>query len=234
MSGRWLLLSLGVVGALGGCDLPPGSNEESEGLEALQAARDKADAARYVVAVDTACCDRDGNRLSQRLQFAPRLTRSWQNGRVVGWQRLAPAGAGREREVSYSLRHGRGCYDRHRAAEFDRTGVIEMRRGIVVPEELIDEAELTESGDRTVIRLRGPISERGTRVEARLYLDRAGRPVRKLERVAFVSRRPPRRWSERRYRYPARLDLGRPPGPRCEKPAPAGPPSPRPLAGHPG
>jgi hypothetical protein len=199
MSGRWLLLSLGVVGALGGCDLPPGSNEESEGLEALQAARDKADAARYVVAVDTACCDRDGNRLSQRLQFAPRLTRIWQNGRVVGWQRLAPAGAGREREVSYSLRHGRGCYDRHRAGEFDRTGVIDMRRGIVAPEELIDEAELTESGDRTVIHLRGPISERGTRVEARLYLDRAGRPERKL-------------------------------GP----PAPAGPPSPRPLAGHPG
>jgi hypothetical protein len=234
MSRRWLLLSLSLVGALGGCDLSSGSNDEAEGLEALQAAREKADAARYLVALDTACCDRDGNRLSQRLQFAPRLTRIWQNGRVVRWQRFAPAGARQERDVSYSLRHGRGCYDRHTAGEFERTGVIEMRRGIVVPQELIDEAELTESGGRTLIRLRGPISERGTRVEGRLYLDRAGRPVRKLERVAFVSRRPPRRWYERRYRYPDRLDLTPPPGPRCETPPPAGPRTPRPLENHPG
>lgn len=234
MSRRWLLLSLSLVGALGGCDLPLGSNEESEGLEALQAAREKADAARYLVALDTACCDRDGNRLSQRLQFAPRLTQVSQNGRVVLWQRLAPGGAHRERDVAYSLRYGRGCYDRHTGQEFEWTGVIEMRRGIVVPKELIDEAELTSSGSRDLIRLRGPISERGTRVESRLYLDRAGRPLLKLERVAFVSRRPPRRWSERRYRYPDRLDLAPPPGPRCEKPPPAGPPSPRPLAGHPG
>jgi hypothetical protein len=234
MGRPWLLLSLGLVGALGGCDLPLVANEESEGLAALQAAREKADAARYLVALDTACCDRDGDRLRQRLQFAPRLTRISQNGRIVLWERLAPGGARQERDVSYSLAHGRGCYDRHTAGEFDRTGVIEMRRGIVVPQELIDEAELTQSGGRTLIRLRGPISERGTRVEGRLYLDRGGHPVRMLERVAFVSRRPPRRWSERRYRYPRRLDLGRPPGPRCEKPPPAGPPSPRPLAGHPG
>ena len=232
MSRLWLLLSLSLVGALGGCDLSLGSNEESEGLEALHAARDKADAARYLVALDTACCDRDGNRLSQRLQFAPRLTKVWQNGRVVLWQRLAPASARQER--AYFLRHGRGCYDRHTAGEFERTGVIEMRRGIVVPQELIDDAELTESRGRTFIRLRGPISERGTRVEGRLYLDRAGRPARKLERVAFVSRRPPRRWYERRYRYPDRLDLGTPPGPRCEMPPPAGPPTPPPLARHPG
>jgi hypothetical protein len=234
MSRAWLLLSLSLVGALGGCDLPLGSNEESEGLEALQAAREKADAARYLVALDTACCDRDGNRVSQRLEFAPRLTRISQNGRVAGWQRLAPGGAPREREVSYSLRHGRGCYDRHTAGEFERTGVIEMRRGIVVPKELIDEAELAESGGRTLIRLRSPISERGTVVESRLYLDRAGRPVLKLERVAFVSRRPPPRWSERRYRYPEKLDLGSPPGPRCKMPPPAGPPGTPPLAGHPG
>jgi hypothetical protein len=122
MSRRWLLLSLSLVGALGGCDLPAGSNEESEGLEALQAAREQADAARYLVALDTACCDRDGNRLSQRLQFGPRMTQIWQNGRVVGWQRLAPGAARRERDVSYSLRHGRGCYDRHTAGEFERTG----------------------------------------------------------------------------------------------------------------
>lgn len=234
MSRGWLLLSLSLVGALGGCELPLGSNQESEGLEALQAAREKADAARYLVALDSACCDRDGNRLSQRLEFAPRLTRISQNGRVVGWERLAPRGAPREREVSYSLRHGRGCYDRHTAGEFDRIGAIEMRRGIVVPQELIDEAELAESRGRTVIRLRGPISERGTRVESRLYLDRTGRPVLKLERVAFVSRRPPRRWSERRYRYPERLDLGSPPGPRCKMPPSAGPPATPPLAGHPG
>jgi hypothetical protein len=234
MGRPWLLLSLGLVGSIGGCDLPLGSNEESEGLEALQAAREKADAARYLVALDTACCDRDGNRLGQRLQFAPRLTQIWQNGRIVLWERLAPGGASKERDVSYSLRHGRGCYDRHTVGEFDRTGVMEMRRSIVVPQVLIDEAELTESRGRDLIRVRGPISERGTRVENQLYLDRAGRPLRKLERVAFVSRRPPRRWSERRYRYPERLDLGRPPGPRCEKPPPAGPPSPRPLAGHPG
>jgi hypothetical protein len=145
MSRRWLLVSLSLVGALGGCDLPPGSNEDSEGLEALRAAREQGDATRYLVALDTACCDRDGNRLSQRLQFAPRLTQIRQNGRVVLWQRLAPAGARRERDVSYSLRQGRGCYDRHAAGQFDRTGVIEMRRGIVVPQELIDEAELTES-----------------------------------------------------------------------------------------
>jgi hypothetical protein len=233
MSRLWLALSLSLVGALGGCDLPPGSNEESEGLEALQAAREKADAARYLVALDTACCDRGGNRLSQRLQFAPRLTQIWQNGRVVLWQRLAPGAARQERDVSYSLRHGLGCYDRHTAGEFERTGVIEMRRGIVVPQELIDEAGLTESGGRTLIRLRGPISERGTRVEGRLYLDRAGRPVRKLERVAIVSRRPPRRWYERRYRYPDRLDLDPPPGPLCGTP-PAGPRPPRPLTSHPG
>jgi hypothetical protein len=66
VNGRpWLLLSLGLVAALGGCDLRLGSNEESDGLESLQAAREKADAARYLVALDTACCDRDGNRLSQ-------------------------------------------------------------------------------------------------------------------------------------------------------------------------
>jgi hypothetical protein len=46
------------VGALGGCDLPVGSNAESEGLGELQAAREKADAARNLVALDTACCDR--------------------------------------------------------------------------------------------------------------------------------------------------------------------------------
>ena len=233
MSRRWLLLSLSLVGALGGCDLPGGSNEESEGLEALHAAREKVDAARYLVALDTACCDRDGNRLSQRLQFAPRLTQIWQNGRVVLWERHEPDGARRERDVSYSLRHGRGCYDRHAAGEFERTEVIEMRRGIVVPQELIDTAELTESGGRTLVRLRSPISERGTRVEARLYLDRAGRPVRMLDRVRFVSRRLPRRWYERRYRYPDRLDLGPPPGPLCERP-PAGPRTPRPLTSHPG
>jgi hypothetical protein len=85
-----------------------------------------------------------------------------------------------------------------------------------------------------LIRLRWPISERRTRVEGRLYLDRAGRPVRKLERVAFVSRRPPRRWSERRYRYPGRLDLDPPPGPLCETPPAAGPRTPPPLASHPG
>lgn len=50
MSGRWLLLSLSLVGALGGCDLPVGSNEESEGLKALQAAPEKADAARFTLA----------------------------------------------------------------------------------------------------------------------------------------------------------------------------------------
>ena len=106
-----LLLSLSLVGALGGCDLPPGSNDGSEGLEALQAAREKADAARYLVALDIACCDRDGNPVSQRLLFATRLTQISQDGRVVLWQRLAPGGAGRESELSYSLRHGRGCYD---------------------------------------------------------------------------------------------------------------------------
>jgi hypothetical protein len=233
MSRAWLALSLTLVGALGGCDLSPGSNEDSAGLEALQAAREKANAARYLVALDTACCDRDGNRLSQRLQFGPRLTQISQNGRVVLWERLARGGARRERDVSYTLRHGRGCYDRHTSEEFERTGVVEMRRGIVVPQELIDETRLTESGGRTLIRLRGPISERGTRVEGRLYLDRAGRPVLMLERVAFVSRRPPRRWYERRYRYPDRLDLGPPPGPRCET-TPAGPPTPRPLSSHPG
>src|SRR5918992_4120923 len=233
MGRSWLLLSLGLVGALGGCDLPVGSSEDSEGLEALQAAREKADASRYLVALDTACCDRDGHRLRQRLQFAPRLTRISQNGRVVLWQRLAPASARQERDVSYSLRHGRGCYDRHTGEEFERVGVIEMRRGIVVPKELVDEAEFADSGGRNLIRLRGPVSERGTRVESRLYLDRAGRPLLKLEGVAFVSRRPPRRWSERRYRYPERIDLGPPPGPLCKTTA-KGPPSPRPSAGHPG
>jgi hypothetical protein len=101
------------VGALGGCDLPFESDGESEGLEALRAARATADAARYLVAVDTDGFDREGNRLTQRLEFAPRLTRIWQKGRVVLWERLAPRGASRERDVSYSLRHGRGCYDRH-------------------------------------------------------------------------------------------------------------------------
>jgi hypothetical protein len=234
MGRPWLLLSLALVGALGGCDLPHQTDGESEGLEALRAARAEADAARYLVAVDTGGFDREGNRLGQRLEFAPRVTRISQNGRVVGWERLAPGGAGRERDVLYSLRHGRSCYDRHSGEDFERSATIEMRRGIVVPQELIEEAELDESGDRTSIRLRGPISERGTRVEGRLYLDRAGRPVRKLERVAFVSRRPPRPWSERRYRYPARLDLGSPPTPVCETPPPAGPRSPPPLAGHPG
>lgn len=204
MGRPWLLLSLGLLGTIAGCDVWDGSNEESAGLEALQAAREKADAARYLVALDVACCDSDGNRVSQRLEFAPGLTVISQHGRVVLWER---------RDVSYSLSGSRRCYERH--TDFVRADLIEMRRGIVVPQELIDEAKLTESGGRTLIRLRGPVSERGTRVEGRLYLDRGGRPVRKLERVAFVSRRPPRRWSERRYRYPVRLDLGRPPGPRC-------------------
>jgi hypothetical protein len=62
MGRPWLLLSLGLAAALGGCDLRLGSNEESEGLAALQAAREKADTARYLVALDTACCDRDGRR----------------------------------------------------------------------------------------------------------------------------------------------------------------------------
>jgi hypothetical protein len=84
---------LKAVATLGGCDLPVGSNAESEGLGELQAAREKADAARYLVALDTACCDRDGNRLRQRLQFAPGVTRILQNGRVVLWQRPAPGGA---------------------------------------------------------------------------------------------------------------------------------------------
>jgi hypothetical protein len=55
-----LLLSLVLVAALGGCDPRIGSNEESKRLAALQAAREKADTARYLVALDTACCDRDG------------------------------------------------------------------------------------------------------------------------------------------------------------------------------
>ena len=76
----------------------------------------------------------------------PRLTQISQNGRVVLWQRLARGGTRRERDVSYSLRRGQGCYDLDTGADFERTGVIEMRRGIVVPQELIDEAELAESG----------------------------------------------------------------------------------------
>jgi hypothetical protein len=144
MDRPWLSLSLALVVALGGCDLPLESDGEAEGLEALRAARSEADAARYLVAVDRLGFDSEGNRLSQRLEFAPRLTRISQNGRVVLWQRLAPGGARRERDVSYSLRHGRGCYDRHSGEEFERVGVIEMRRGVVVPRELMHEAELDE------------------------------------------------------------------------------------------
>jgi hypothetical protein len=234
MDRAWLSLSLALVVALGGCDPPLESDGAAEGLEALRAARAEADAARYLVAVDMLGFDSEGKRLSQRLEFAPRLTRITQNGRVVLWQRLAPGGARRERDVSYSLRHGRGCYDRHSGEEFERVGVIEMRRGVVVPRELMHEAELDEVGVRTVIRWRGPPSERGTRVEGRLYLDSAGRPVLNRERIAWLSRRPPRARYERRYRYPAKLDLRPPPRPPCKTLPPAAPPSPRPLAGHPG
>jgi hypothetical protein len=223
MGRRWLLLSLGLVGALGGCDLPLGSNEESQGLGALQAARETADGARYLVALDTACCDRDGNRLRQRLQFAPGLTRISQNGRVRLWER---------RDVSYTLREGRRCYERH--TEFERADTLEVRSGIVMPRFVIHEAELDDSDGDVLIRYRGPVSERGARVEGRLYLDRAGRPVRRRERIAWAATgRPYGSWYGRRYRYPAKLDLGPPPGPLC-KTAVKGPASPRPLAGHPG
>jgi hypothetical protein len=209
--GRWLLLSLGLVVAVGGCDLPVGSDDGSDALEALQAARREGRAARYLVVQDSGGVDSAGRRLRQRISFAPGLTVISRNRRVVLWER---------RDVSYLWRSGRRCYDRH--TEFEHGDLIEMRRDIVVAAALVDEAELVDSDHRTVVRWRGPIAERGYRVEGRLYLDRVGRPVLKRERTAWAGGRPYGPRYERRYRYPARLDLGRPPGPRCRAAARGG------------
>jgi hypothetical protein len=191
---RRSLLSLGVAIALGSCGGCEDSSENSEGLEALQAARAKARAARYLVAVD------DGG---QRIEFAPGVTVISRRGRVLLWAR---------RDVEYALSTGRGCYERH--TDFERADLVEVRRDIVVPQALIDEAELAESGGHPLIRWRGPVNERGSQVEGRLYLDRARRPVLKRERIVWAVRHPRGGWLDRRYRYPANLDLD-PPEPRC-------------------
>jgi hypothetical protein len=52
--------------------------------------------------------------------------------------------------VSYSLRKDRECYQRPSGEGFERVGMIDMRRGVVVPKELLHEAELAEARGRTV------------------------------------------------------------------------------------
>jgi hypothetical protein len=187
-------LALGLIGALGGCAIPGGSGGDA--LEALQAARARARAAPYLTVFDK------GRR---SVQFAPGLTVIWRNGDLLVWER---------RDVSYTLRKDRGCYDR--TTEFERADDRELRRDIVVPEALIEDVELAGSEDHREIRWHGPPAEEGYRVEGIVYLDRTGRPVRKRERTRWLSGRPLDPWLERRYRYPSSLDIEhQPPGPRC-------------------
>jgi hypothetical protein len=194
MSRLRVALVVGLAGALGGCDLPGGSGDDA--LEALQAARARARAAPYLTVVDK------GGR---SVQFAPGLTVIWRNGDVVVWER---------RDVSYTLRKDRRCYDR--TTEFERADARELRRDIVVPKALIEDAELAGPEDHREIRWHGPRAEEGYRVEGILYLDRTGRPVRKRERTRSLSGRPLDPWLERRYRYPSSLAVEHhPPGPRC-------------------
>jgi hypothetical protein len=190
---RLSLLSLGLVLAVGGCGGWDDSNTKSEGLEALEAARAKARAARYLVVLD------DGG---QRLRFVPGLTEISKDGRVLLWAR---------RDVEYTLRNDRRCYQRH--TEFERADLVEVRRDLVVPQ--ADDAELAEAGGRALIRWRYRPSEDGHWREGRLYLDRSRHPVLSRERESTFGGQPPGRWLERRYRYPSELELDRPPGPRC-------------------
>jgi hypothetical protein len=190
-----VVLSLGLIGAMGGCDLTGDSGGRPDGLEALHAARAQARAAPYLTVVD------GGGR---SVQFAPGLTVIWRDGAVLVWER---------RDVSYTLRKDRRCYERN--TEFERADDLELRRDAVVAEALIEDAELTGSEDHRAIRWRGPIAEEGYRIEGRVYLDRAGRPVRTRERTAWISDRAPEPWLERRYLYPSSLDVEHAPGPRC-------------------
>jgi hypothetical protein len=198
MGRPWLLLSLSLVGALGGCDLPVDLDEESEGLEALQAARAKARAARYLVVLDEACCNRDGRPVHQRLQFAPGLTVISQNGRLVLWAR---------RDVEYTLRRDGGCYERH--TEFSRGDLREVRRTTVVPYE-VDEAVARKVGSRTLIRWQVHQGVDSPGIEGQLSLDPRGRPEKGRERTMRWGAKPPSHWIARRYRFPSRLRLAAP------------------------
>jgi hypothetical protein len=199
-----LLLSLGLAGAICGCDLPGGASAGPNGREALESARTKAQSARYLVVLDDVGVGREGRRPRQRLEFSPGLTVISQNGRVLLWE---------SRDVSYTLRKRPRCYDR--STHFERADAVELKRDIVVPRGLLSRAELDESRGRPVIRWRGPVTERGYRVEGLVQLDEAGRAVLKRERVTWLGRGRRGNSYERRYRYPARLKLGPPPRPRC-------------------
>jgi hypothetical protein len=203
--GRAVVLLLLVTGAvLVGWGVLSRTGGESEGLEALQEARHEARTARYLDVRTVSCCDRDGRRLSQRMQFAPGQYVYSLNGRITGWQ---------ERRVVYALKEARGCYQRRTTSGM--VGVLEMRRGIVVPGGFVHEAELVESGGRTLVRWRSPPGERGY-VSGTLRLDRSGRAVLKRERINPPSSHTAAPVTLWRYRYPSKNELDEPPRPRCK------------------
>jgi hypothetical protein len=171
MGSWWLLPPLGLVGMLGACVLPGGSDGEVDGLEALRAARAEARAACYLVVRDEACCNREGRAVHQGMRFAPGLTVISQNGRLVLWAR---------RDVAYTLRRDRGCYERQ--TQFSRGDLREVRRTTVVPYE-VDEARVRTIGGRTLIRWQVDQGIDSPGIEGRLRLDRSGRPAEGRERT---------------------------------------------------
>ncbi len=169
-----------------------GSNDADR---ALQAARDKALHADYLVVSDG----------RGRSLFSSQLTVIERGGRTLAW--TLP-------REEFTLRTHRRCYERH--TEFNRADIADARAALAPPQ--LHGASIRTDGSKRVLAVRESHDDFADS-EYEVVVDASGRPLLERVRSAKNGVVPATAWRERRYAFVDRATFerlaGAPPQPRC-------------------
>ena len=173
-----------------------GCGGRGDGLDAAADAKAKALSARYLILLQAGGAEH---------YFSPKLTVIKRRGRVVAWTTASE---------EFSLRSGKGCYERH--TDFNRDDARQERQAAWPSKVPYFKPE--ERDGVLVLSGREKHSDFAD-TEYELYLDAAGQLTMLRQRSAEFGVILAGRWATTRYRYPTATEFARlagaVPQPRC-------------------